>query len=523
MVDDARPRVLFSQEHLNDRLPVTRGKVVLLDGDASSAGSDRSTPPALLAGPEHLAYVIFTSGSTGRPKGVAMPHAPLCNLLAWQRSRFVHQGPRRTLQFTSPSFDVAFQEIFSTLVTGGTVVVVPDEARRDFDRLAALVDAERIERMFLPPLALGELARRLPAAPPSAPAVEVITAGERLEITPAVRALWRRRPGWSLDNHYGPTETHVVTAQRLEGDAAGWPQLPPIGRPIDNARVYVLDAQRAPVPIGVGGELFVGGVAVARGYLNQPKLTAERFLEDPFADRGARMYRTGDLGRWREDGSIEFLGRADDQVKIRGFRIEPGEVTAALTRHPHVAQAAVIADEDSTQPKRLVAYVVPADAASPSPSPRELRAFLAESLPDYMVPAAFVILPALPLTANGKLDRTALPAPDLREDLERAFAPAATDTEQRVAEIWAQVLGLERVGVDDNFFALGGHSLLAGDLVARCSRALGVSLPVRVLFGGPTVRQLAQAVEEARGTGTTEQAIPRARRRPISAYLDPSA
>lgn len=517
MVDEARPRVLLSQRQLEGRLPQTRGRLLLMDGQAESEAilGERDSDPNPLADPDDLAYVIFTSGSTGRPKGVAMPHRPLRNLLEWQMRRFGDSAPRRTLQFTSVSFDVAFQEIFSTLSTGGSLVLLSDEVRRDFAQLAELVDGERIERMFLPPLALTELARRLPPAPPGAAPVEVTTAGERLEITPGVRELWQRRPGWTLDNQYGPTESHVVTAHRLEGDPGEWPQLPPIGRPIVNARIYVLDRRGAPVPVGVPGELFIGGLCLARGYLNQPKLTVERFVQDPFDGADARMYRTGDLARWREDGDIEFLGRLDDQVKIRGFRIEPEEVASALNRHSAVAQAAVVADG-----QRLLAYLVP--TGDNIPSTPELRDFAGHSLPDYMVPAAFVTLPALPITPNGKLDRRALPTPDFAAQPGSGFVDPRTSTEQGVARIWADVLGLERVGADDNFFELGGHSLLAAEVVSTASRTFDVGLPLRVLFAGPTVAQMASAIEEARRVGAAPTRIPRAPRRRIDDIMQDS-
>jgi amino acid adenylation domain-containing protein len=514
MMEQARPRVLMSHGELVDGLPQTRGKVLLLDRDAAAIAQESEADPEPLAQGADLAYVIFTSGSTGRPKGVAMPHQGLCNLLEWQARGFGGDRPRRTLQFASPSFDVGFQDIFSTLATGGTLVVVPDELRRDFDRLASFIDDERIERLFLPPLALRELAVRLAGAPATTPDVEIIAAGEQLEITPAIRELFTSRPGWTLHNQYGPTESHVVTSHSLAGDPSGWPDLPPIGRPIPNARVYLLDGGGEPVPAGVPGELFIGGVSVARGYLNQPRLTAERFLPDPFAGGDARMYRTGDLARWGDDGTIEFLGRVDDQVKIRGFRVEPAEVVTALLRHPEVAHAAVVAEEHTPPLRRLVAYVVP--ASQPAPGPRELRDFLAASLPDYMVPAAFLTLDTLPMTPNGKLDRRALPPSDVSPEPVQAPAPPASETEARVAAIWAEILGFERVGLDDNFFELGGHSLLAGDVVSRCSRALGVSLAMRILFAGPTVREMSTAIEEARRRGDVETAIPRARRRRVS-------
>lgn len=500
MLEDTGAPVLLTQERLLERLPRPRGglrsrrvdgggpAVVLLDDELDEPAAN----PARTASPRRLAYVIYTSGSTGRPKGVAMEHGPLVNLLSWQRSR-----PARTLQFASASFDVAFQDIFSTLSTGGCLVLVSEDERRDFDALAALIQDAGVERIFVPFLALNELARRLD---PARGTLEVITAGERLEITPAIRRLFGAARGWTLENQYGPTESHVVTAYRLEGDAADWPELPPIGRPIANARAHVLDRRLKPVPVGVPGELYLGGACLAREYLRRPELTAERFVRDPFGPPGSRLYRTGDLARWRSDGQIEFLGRADDQVKIRGFRVEPGEIEARLVAHPAVREAAVLAREGA-----LVAYVVGTAAA------RELRAWVREALPDYMVPSGYASLDALPLTPNGKLDRRALPAPEPVE--EDGYVAPRDEVEARLAAIWAGVLRVDRVGVEDDFFELGGHSLLAAEVAARAREAFGRDVPVRLLFAGPTVAQMARGLASAERApiGRAERPLVRAR------------
>lgn len=500
MLEDTGAPVLLTQERLRKRLPRPRGglrerrmggggpAVVLLDDELD----EPATNPARTGGRSNLAYVIYTSGSTGRPKGVAMAHGPLVNLLGWQRSR-----PARTLQFASASFDVAFQDIFSTLATGGCLVLVSEDERRDFDALAALIRDAGVERIFVPFLALNELARRLdPACGP----LEVIAAGERLEITPAIRRLFGAARGWTLENQYGPTESHVVTAYRLEGDPADWPELPPIGRPIANARTHVLDRRLKPVPVGVPGELYLGGACLARGYLKRPELTAERFVRDPFGPPGARLYRTGDLARWRADGQIEFLGRADDQVKIRGFRVEPGEIEARLVAHPAVREAAVLARDGA-----LVAYVVG------TPGARELRAWVRDALPDHMVPSGYARMDALPLTPNGKLDRRALPAPEPVE--EDGYVAPRDEVEARLAAIWAGVLRVDRVGVEDDFFELGGHSLLAAEVAARAREAFGRDVPVRLLFVGPTVAQMARGLASAERApiGRAERPLLRAR------------
>ncbi|MFL5538126.1 MAG: non-ribosomal peptide synthetase, partial [Longimicrobiaceae bacterium] len=433
----------------------------------------------------------YTSGSTGTPKGVMMPHAAVSALVAWHRGGGVRPGPRRTLQFASPSFDVSFQEIAVTLATGGELVLVDDDLRRDAARLLPFLAAAGVERLFLPFVALQALAEA--AGPGGAPPAlrEIVTAGEQLVSTPQLAALVEGA-GCRLINHYGPTETHVATAHALPARAAEWSPLPPIGRPVPGTRAYVLDAALRPVPAGVPGELYVGGAQLARGYLHRPALTAARFVPDPFG-RGARLYATGDRARWRGDGTLEYLGRADQQVKVRGYRVEPGEVEAALRRHPGVRDCAVVARDDAGGGRRLVAYVVGrADAG-------ELRAHLAQGLPEHMVPSAFVPLHALPLTPSGKLDRRALPAPDPAA-ARAAHVPPRGPAEVALAAIWAEVLGCERVGAADDFFDLGGHSLLATRVAARVRAAFGVELTVRALFQNRTVAALARHLAE-RGAG----------------------
>jgi len=449
---------------------------------------------------DSLAYVIYTSGSTGRPRGVAMPRRPLRNLIAWQLREWSDRGPARVLQYASISFDVSFQEMFSTWGSGGTLVVVPEETRADLAGLARLVDRERIDRVFLPFVALQHLAEAalehgiVPRA-----LREVVTAGEQLRITEAIRRWLAAIPGCELVNQYGPSETHVVSSLLLAGEADAWPALPSIGGPVANTRLYVLDPSLRPAPLGVPGELYVGGESLARGYLERPDATAERFVPDPFTppDRpGARLYRTGDRARWRASGGVEFLGRTDQQVKVRGFRVEPAEVEAALERHPRVREALVVAREDAPGDRRLVGYVVP-DGEGESPPDAELRGLLAAKLPEYMVPSAFVSLERFPLTPSGKIDRRALPAPE-RPAAAAVVAPR-TPTEEALAGIWAEVLGLERVGVEDDFFALGGHSLLATRVVSRVRQSLGTEVPLRVLFEARTVAALAERVEGTRG------------------------
>jgi amino acid adenylation domain-containing protein len=357
MLADSQAPILITATRVAHASAHPLGRTIRLDDDAIPP-SDAA--PASDVTAEHLAYVICTSGSTGRPKGVAMPHRPLANLIAWQ-ARTSAAGPgTRTLQFTSSSFDVSFQEIFSTLCVGGTLVLVSEMTRRDPRALLRLIREREISRLFLPFVALQQLAI-VGSTDEAVPSLrEVITAGEQLRLTPPMVAWFRRHPSCTLHNHYGPAETHVVTAHRLAGPADAWPILPPIGAPLPHVDVRLLDEGGRPVSAGEAGEIFLGGICLARGYLHRPDLTAERFVPDP-RDRGQRLYRTGDLGRWLPDGALEFLGRADDQVKIRGYRIEPAEIETVLLQHPRVRQAAVAAHDDGNGGKRLTAYVVPND------------------------------------------------------------------------------------------------------------------------------------------------------------------
>ncbi len=360
-------------------------------------------------------------------------------------------------------FDVSLQEILHALLAGSTLVIVDAETRLQPERLVAVLQERGVTDLFVPNIVLEHVAKATLESALDLPALRnVYQAGEALTITPTVRRFFDRHPQCRLHNHYGPAETHVVTAETLSSQPETWSYRPLIGRPVKNTRIYVLDGSLEPVAAGVTGELYIAGLGLGRGYLNRPGMTAERFVADPYApSAGQRMYRTGDLARRRADGSLEFLGRVDHQVKIRGFRIELGEIEATLTAHPNVAQAAVISRDYGPGGKQLVAYIVAARQAMCGTA--ELRRYLAERLPDYMVPSAFVMIDALPLTSNGKLDRRALPAPERQRDEYRA---PRTHTETSLCDIFADVLELERVGIDDNFFA-PGRSLLAGDARGR--------------------------------------------------------
>ncbi|MFI9325866.1 amino acid adenylation domain-containing protein, partial [Kitasatospora aureofaciens] len=450
--------------------------------------------------PSHPAYVIYTSGSTGRPKGVVVAHSGIVNRLVWMQSAYGLTGADRVLQKTPFGFDVSVWEFFWPLVVGAGLVVARPQGHRDPGYLAGLIAGSGVTTAHFVPSMLEAFLRE-PSAGSCGGLRRVVCSGEALpgELRGRFFGVFPR--GVELHNLYGPTEASVdVTAWECGADQAG-PVL--IGAPILNTRVFVLDEWLEPVAPGVVGELYLAGVQLARGYVNRPGLSAERFVACPFDASGGRMYRTGDRVRWSADGQLEYLGRADDQVKVRGFRIEPGEVQAVVAAHPQVAQAAVVAREDSPGDTRLVAYLVPDGTGVDVDG---VRGFVAERLPAHMVPSAFVVLEALPLTVNGKLDRKALPAPDFSTELSAGSRGPSTPREEILCAAFAEILGLETVGVDDDFFRLGGHSLLAVRLV-ELLRVRGVSVSVRALFQSPTVAGLATAAASVR-VAVPENRIP---------------
>ncbi|NEE20749.1 amino acid adenylation domain-containing protein, partial [Streptomyces sp. SID7499] len=504
MLQDAAPVAVVTSTALGGLVPAGVASVVVDDpSTADELAASGTGPVGRVVRPEHPAYVIYTSGSTGRPKGVVVEHRSVAGLLAWAVSEFGGADFERVLVSTSFTFDVSVFELFGPLVSGGCVEVVAD--------LLALADGgpglgevslvSGVPSAFAQVLAVGEGLRVRPRA--------VVLAGEALsaDVVAGIRAAV---PGVRVANIYGPTEATVyTTAWSTTEDVDG---LVPIGRPISNARVYVLDGCMAPVPAGVAGELYIAGAGLARGYLGRPGLSAERFVADPFSAVGERLYRTGDLVRWSAEGEIEYLGRADEQVKVRGFRIELGEVQGAVVAHPEVAQAAVVVREDVPGDKRLVAYAVPTGERSPELADA-VRDFVSERLPSYMVPSAVVVLDVVPLTPNGKLDRKALPAPQYGTGGGRG---PATVQEELLCAVFAQVLGLERVGVDDDFFALGGHSLLAVRLVSRIRTVLGVEVSLRALFEEPTPAGVAARVPGADRARLPLTATERPERVPLS-------
>ncbi|MGA7219361.1 MAG: amino acid adenylation domain-containing protein [Candidatus Sulfotelmatobacter sp.] len=496
MLSDSRASLLICNSASRPEVPGGL-HVLQLDSDVAIASAKSEDNPAAPLTFDSPAYVIYTSGSTGLPKGVVMRHGALSNLINWQ----VHQpdflNAARTLQFTSLSFDVSFQELFSTWSTGGALVQIDEEMRTDPALLLRSLFQYRIQRLFMPYVALQQLAEAARDTDiPLPPLQEVITAGEQLQITPAISELFKRLKNCSLRNQYGPTETHVATEYVLSEYRANWPTLPPIGRPIANASVRILDRFMNTVPVGVVGEIYLAGDCLALGYLDRPAQTAERFLPDKWGNAGSvRMYRTGDLGKVRADWNIEFLGRADHQIKIRGYRIEPGEIELTLSQMLEVEEAVVVVLGELAESKRLAAFVKKhssADADSDC-----IREFLARRLPEYMVPSLIVIVRKFPLTPSGKIDRRALMQTTfVPRNVSESFEPCSTPLERMLAEHWSELLGIDRVGIEDDFFQLGGHSLLATRVTARIRSAIGLELPVRSVFEAPTVRQLARRIAE---------------------------
>jgi amino acid adenylation domain-containing protein/non-ribosomal peptide synthase protein (TIGR01720 family) len=487
VLEDAGVAAVLSTERLSERLPVGGALLLCLDEAGGVLAGESEETPAVWLDADNLAYLIYTSGSTGRPKGVGVCHRGLSNLVEAQRLCFAVGRGERVLQFAALSFDASIFEIVMALCSGSALVLGSRDEVLPGPPLAALLGEQGISNATLPPSALAVLpAGELPALR------TLIVAGEACPGELARR--WAR--GRRLFNAYGPTEATVWSSVERVGDG----ELS-LGRPIANTRLHLLDGGLEPLPLGVAGELHIGGVGLARGYLGRPDLTAERFVPDPLGGvPGGRLYRSGDLGRRLPDGRIDFLGRIDDQVKIRGFRIEPGEVEAVLAAHPAVREVAVVALEDESRGRRLAAFV--AGAGGSTPDAGELRRHLGERLPAYMIPAQFVPLEALPVNPSGKVDRRALChlAKGGRDEAIGYVAPRDI-VEEVLAGIWSEVLGGERVGADDNFFDLGGHSLLASRLRSRVQAALGVDLPLRAVFEAPTLAGLAHAVGAAQHRG----------------------
>ncbi|PKD39522.1 non-ribosomal peptide synthetase, partial [Methylomonas sp. Kb3] len=488
MLSDIAPPVVLTQSKFAGR-HFGSARVFRLDGDWTQLENYSAANPHVALRPENLAYCIYTSGSTGQPKGAGVPHRGILNRLQWMQAEYRLDGGDSVLQKTPYSFDVSVWEFFWPLMSGARLVVAKPELHKDSQGLIELIRRENITTIHFVPSMLQAFV--------DTPDVEQCTSLKRVicsgEALPAdlVQRFQQKSPA-GLHNLYGPTEASV--------DVSYWAcpvdcqeTAIPIGKPIANISLYILDRNLNPVPVGTPGELHIAGIGLGRGYLNRPGLTADKFIPDPYGQVGSRMYKTGDLVRYRTDGNIDYLGRIDHQVKIRGFRIELGEIEAQLLAYSDIKETVVLAREDQPGDKRLVAYLVE-DQLGTLPLD-DLKAQLRQALPDYMVPSAFVMLEAMPLSANGKLDRKRLPAPDMTEQLAKQYIAPRTETEQRLADIWQEVLGVEKVGVGDDFFDLGGHSLLATQLVSRIAARFAIDLPLRVLFETGNVAELAERVD----------------------------
>ena len=484
--DSAGPVVLTHSSQIK-KLPAGSWKTIVVDFDDSEITNHPFVAPKAQTDPTDLAYIIFTSGSTGRPKGVQITHANLLNLVHWHQHAFkITSADRATLQ-ASPGFDAAVWEVWPYLAAGASVHVVDDAIRTVPDRLRDWMVATGITVSFLP-TAMAESMVGLPW--PSRTDLRFLLTG--------ADTLRRYPPAglpFALVNNYGPTEcTVVATSGTIHPDGVS-DEPPSIGRAIENVEIHILDEQLKSVPAGTPGELLIGGAGVGPGYLNLPEQTEQKFIADPFSGiPNARLYRTGDLARMLPDGQIAFLGRIDEQIKIRGYRIEPGEITSVLDRHPDIASSLVTAYSGDSGEKRLVAYIVPASNARVNAA--ELRKFLGESLPDYMLPSTFVRLDSLPTSAHGKVDRAALPEPTAENILDDdRFEAPQSEIEQWLASFLVGLIGVARVSRDDNFFNLGGHSLMGAQLIAKVHQTFGVELSLRRLFDHPTVREISSEIE----------------------------
>lgn len=454
------------------------------------------------------AYVLYTSGSTGKPKGVYLTQRALVNLILWQNNNSIATADSKTLQFAPLTFDVSFQEIFATLTSGGLLILIDDVMRLNPDNLLAKIERNKINRIYLPFVALQFLAETAVSIGTFPSALkEVMTAGEQLKITPQVENFFRGIPGCVLYNQYGPTECHVVTQLKLSGNPSRWPGLPNIGKPIANTDIYITDESLEILNDGEIGELCIAGASLASGYLNKPELTSQKFVQLSLQNGSqTRIYRTGDLARILSDGNIEFIGRNDDQVKIRGYRIEIGEIEVMLNRVPGIAQAVVTAKEDHNGQKRLVAYI---SSNNGQEDTSHVRTEIQHRLPVYMIPSVFVWLKDFPRTSSGKIDKQALPAPDqLHSGNQSNYTAPQTETEKEIVKIWEELLNVKDIGIDDNFFELGGHSLIAIQFMIQIEKANSHGLPLATLFEYPTIRTLARLFDGQNKPTTYTSLVP---------------
>lgn len=497
ILSETQTSVLLTQQKLVNRINTEGIFPICLDTDwhINEGENFHNLDDSAIA--DNLAYIIYTSGSTGKPKGIGLTHAALINLLQWHNSQMLTGA--RTLQFAALSFDVSFYEIFTTWLSGGTLFVIPEILQMDVLGLINFICKYAIEKVVFPVSVLQNLAESIAIATTDISPVdysilsslkEVATTGEKLHINKSIIKLFTALNHCAFYNLYGPSETHVVTALRLDSNPNNWVSHPAIGTPIANTQIYLLDTDLNPVPIGGAGEIHIGGIALARGYIKRPDLNAQQFIADPFSQEiGNRLYKTGDLGRYLPDGRIEYLGRIDHQVKIRGFRLELGEIEALLEQHSAVRQVVVLVNQ-----QKLVAYIVPSQKEYLPV--KELQQFLQQKLPDYMIPSAFLLLESLPLTAHGKVNRQAL----LQLQVKNAnFVAPRTAAEKVIADIWQQVIGVNQIGIYDNFFDLGGHSLLINQILFQLQKNFQVDLSLQDLFNTSTIVDIVELIEQHRG------------------------
>ncbi|MEC9376319.1 MAG: amino acid adenylation domain-containing protein [Pseudomonadota bacterium] len=489
MLENVSASLIITNDKNLDIIDSSKANIFLINDFNYESGDGRNLK--LKIQPKDAAYVIYTSGSTGRPKGVTLSHEGLVNLVKWQAKQPGLETARRTIHYASLSFDVSFTEIFTTWDAGGTLVIIEENLRRDFQGLIEFINSEKIERVFLPCAALDPFCRAVNLQTENPPFTDVIVSGEQLQITPSIRKMFEGLPSVRLHNHYGPAETHVVTALTLSGDAKNWETLPSIGSPIDNSRLYILDKNMELMPRGAAGELYIGGTCVGLGYHGNPQQTKERFITNPFhPEVGSKIYKTGDLVRYRADNKLDFLGRIDAQIKLRGYRIEPGEIETVLTENDSVQTAAVILRGKQIN-KSLVAYIVSAEKKRFSSE--KLRDWAKRFLPDYMIPNLFIEIDSMPITPTGKLDKLKLPEPD--QTYKTQYVKPETETENKLTEIYADLLDIQEVGVNDDFFRIGGNSLLAMQLVAKIRSNFNFNLPLKHAFRYSEPRSLAALID----------------------------
>lgn len=500
LIEDTKAQFILTQQKILEKLPATNSRYIPVDKNNKEINRESKSSPLNKATPSDLAYVIYTSGSTGKPKGVLMKHEALVNLLYWQLEGQNFAKSYRTLQFTTLSFDVSFQEIFSTWYSGGTLVMMSESDRQDLSRVLSIIKYKNVQRIFLAFIALQGLAEIFSAGKEERLELkEVITAGEQLQNTPAIINLFNHLNGFIFSNHYGPSEAHVVTSYELPGNTKDWVKLPPIGKPIFNTQMYILNSRMQPVPPGVTGDLYIGGVCLVKGYLNRPQLTAEKFVDNPFYaednNTSKKIYKTGDNARYLHDGNIEYLGRTDNQIKLRGYRIELGEIESVLAENKKIKNSMVVARDINGGDKRLIAYIISQDGKEIHIP--ELKNYLKDRLPVYMIPSDFIFINEIPLTSTGKIDQRSLPELVIpRINKNNKYIEPKDSLELQLVKIWEKVLGINHIGIRDNFFELGGHSLLALRVFGYIEKLTGRKLALSTLFSSPTIEELAKILKD---------------------------